>query len=150
MQQSVKISNKRAYFDYQVKDTYVAGIALLGTEVKALRDGKGSLNEAYCFMHNDEIFLRNANISVFKAGSYNNHEPLRERKLLLEKKEIQKIKKAIENKGFTLIPLELFLNEKGLFKIKIGIAIGKKSFDKREDLKLKDHKREISRAMKVR
>ena len=150
MQDSIKISNKRAFFDYAIKDTFLAGIVLKGTEVKSLRAGKASLNESYCMLHNDEIFLKNANISIFKEGSYNNHEPVRIRKLLLEKREILKIKKAVENKGFTLVPIEIFLNEKGLFKIKIGIGTGKKKHDKREDLKLKDHKREISRVMKIR
>lgn len=148
MNQSVKISNKRAYFDYAIKDTFVAGIVLKGTEVKSLRQGKASINESYCFLQNDEVFLKNANISIFKEGSYNNHEPLRVRKLLLEKREILKIKKAIETKGFTLVPIEIYLDDKGLFKIKIGTGTGKKKHDKREDLKLKDHKREISRAMK--
>lgn len=147
-QQSVKISNKRAYFDYAIKDTYIAGIALKGTEVKSLRSGKGSIGEAYCLITNGEVFLRNANINEFDAGSYNNHVPVRDRKLLLQKQEIEKLEKAVKTKGFTVVPLELFLNEKGLFKIKIGTGTGKKQYDKREDLKLKSHKREMDRARK--
>jgi SsrA-binding protein len=148
VQQTVRISNKKAFFNYAIKDTYIAGIELRGTEVKSLRTGKGSIGEAYCFINNGEIFLKNANISIFDPASYNNHEPLRDRKLLLEKKEIEKLEKATKVKGFTIVPLELFLNEKGLFKLKIGTGTGKKQFDKREDLKLKDHKRELDRARK--
>ena len=147
-QQTVKISNKKAYFNYAIKDTYIAGIELRGTEVKSLRSGKGSIGEAFCFIHNGEVYLKNANINEFDAGSYNNHVPVRDRKLLLQKKEIEKLEKAASTKGFTIVPLELFLNEKGLFKIKIGTGVGKKQFDKREDLKLKDHKREMDRARK--
>lgn len=148
MQQTVKISNKKAFFNYAIKDTYLAGIVLSGTEVKSLRAGKGSIAEAYCVIHNSEVYLRNANINEFAAGSYNNHIPVRDRKLLLNKKEIEKLEKATKTKGFTLVPIELFLNDKGLFKIKIGTAVGKKQYDKRETLKLKDDKREMDRLKK--
>lgn len=148
MQQAVKISNKKAFFNYSIKDTYLAGIVLSGTEVKSLRAGKGSIAEAYCVLYSGEVFLRNANINEFAAGSYNNHVPVRDRKLLLNKREIEKIEKATKTKGFTLVPIELFLNEKGLFKIKIGTALGKKQYDKREDLKLKDDKRQMDRLKK--
>jgi SsrA-binding protein len=148
VQKDVKISNKKAYFNYAVKDTYLAGLVLSGTEVKSLRAGKGSIAESYCVLHNGEVYLRNANINEFAAGSYNNHTPVRDRKLLLNKKEIEKIEKATKTKGYTLVALELFLNEKGLFKIKIATAIGKKQYDKREDLKLKDDKREMDRMRK--
>lgn len=148
MQQKVKISNKKAYFNYAIKDTYMAGLVLSGTEVKSLRAGKGSIGESYCVIHEGEIFLRGANINEFSAGSYNNHIPVRDRKLLLQKREIEKIQKAISTKGYTLVPIELFLNDKGLFKITIGTAIGKKQFDKRQDLKSKDAKREIDRVSK--
>lgn len=148
MQQTVKISNRKAFFNYAIKDTYLAGIVLSGTEVKSLRAGKGSIAEAYCILHNGEVYLRNANINEFAPGSYNNHAPVRDRKLLLNKREIEKLEKATKTKGFTLVPIELFLNEKGLFKIKIGTATGKKQYDKREDLKLKDDKREMDRMKK--
>jgi SsrA-binding protein len=148
VQKDIKISNKKAHFNYAIKDTWLAGLVLTGTEVKSLRAGKASIAEAYCVLHNGEVFLRNANINEFAAGSYNNHVPVRDRKLLLEKREIEKIEKAIKTKGMSLIPIELFLNEKGLFKIKIGTGTGKKQFDKREDLKLKDDKREMDRMRK--
>jgi SsrA-binding protein len=148
VQKEVKISNKKAFFNYAIKDTFLAGLVLSGTEVKSLRAGKGSIAEAYCVLHNNEVYLRNANINEFAAGSYNNHVPVRDRKLLLNSREIDKIEKATKTKGFTLVPLELFLNEKGLFKIKIATAIGKKQYDKREDLKTKDAKREIDRMKK--
>ena len=148
MQQSVKISNKKAYFNYEIKDTFLAGIVLTGTEVKSLKGGKGSIAEAYCILHQGEVYLRNANINEFAAGSYNNHIPVRDRKLLLNKREIEKLEKATKTKGFALVPIELFLNEKGLFKIKIGTGTGKKQYDKRETLKLKDDKREMDRMKK--
>ena len=148
MQQSVKISNKKAYFNYEIKDTFLAGIVLTGTEVKSLKGGKGSIAEAYCILHHGEVYLRNANINEFAAGSYNNHIPVRDRKLLLNKREIEKLEKATKTKGFALVPIELFLNEKGLFKIKIGTGTGKKQYDKRETLKLKDDKREMDRMKK--
>lgn len=149
MQQTVKISNKKAFFNYTIKDTYISGIQLTGTEVKSLRGGKGSIAEAYCVVHKNEVYLRGANINEFAAGSYNNHAPVRDRKLLLNRKEIEKILKAIESKGCTLVPIELFLNEKGLFKLKIGTAVGKKQYDKRQDLKLKDDKRAMDRVKKI-
>jgi SsrA-binding protein len=148
LQQTVKISNKKAFFNYAIKDTYLAGIVLSGTEVKSLRVGKGSIAEAYCVIYQGEVYLRNANINEFAAGSYNNHIPVRDRKLLLNKKEIEKLEKATQTKGFTLVPIELFLNDKGLFKIKIGTAVGKKQYDKRQDLKLKDDKREMDKMKK--
>ena len=146
----VKIGNKKANFSYHIKDVYTAGIQLTGTEVKSLRNNEASINEAYCVLQNGEVLLRNAHINIFTDGGYNNHIPKRDRKLLLNKKEIEKIEKGIKTKGYTLVPLEIFSNEKGLMKIKIGTALGKKSFDKREDLKLKDHKREMDRARKSR
>ena len=147
-QQKISIKNKKAYFDYEIKDKYVAGIQLLGTEVKSIREGKASIKEAYCYVNNNEIFVKNMSISEYSNGGFVNHEPYRERKLLLNKKEISKISKALKDKGNSLIPLLLFLSEKGLLKLEIGLGKGKKLYDKRESLKQKDTKKVIDRLLK--
>lgn len=147
-QQKISIKNKKAYFDYEISDKYIAGIQLLGTEVKSIREGKASIKEAYCYVNNNEIFVKNMSISEYSNGGFVNHEPYRERKLLLNKKEISKISKALKDKGNSLIPLLLFLSEKGLIKIEIGLGKGKKLFDKRESLKQKDTKKVIDRLLK--
>jgi SsrA-binding protein len=144
----INIRNKKASFEYAFIDKYVAGIQLSGTEIKSIRDSKASINEAYCFVKDSEIFIKNMHIAIYEAGSYNNHDPKRDRKLLLNKTEIKKIEKKLKDKGLTLIPLVLFLNEKGLAKIEIAIAKGKKLYDKRESLKEQDSKRMIGRLMK--
>lgn len=144
----INIRNKKASFEYAFIDKYVAGIQLNGTEIKSIRDSKASINEAYCFVKDSEIFIKNMHIAIYEAGSYNNHDPKRDRKLLLNKTEIKKIEKKMKDKGLTLIPLVLFLNEKGLAKIEIAIAKGKKLYDKRESLKEQDSKRMIGRLMK--
>ncbi|MGB1040443.1 MAG: SsrA-binding protein SmpB [Flavobacteriales bacterium] len=147
-QQKISIKNKKAYFDFEIKDKYVAGIQLLGTEVKSIREGKASIKEAYCYVNNNEIFVKNMSISEYSNGGFVNHEPYRERKLLLNKKEISKISKALKDKGNSLIPLLLFLSEKGLLKLEIGLGKGKKLYDKRESLKQKDTKKVIDRLLK--
>jgi len=146
----VSIRNKKASFEYHLNDVYVAGIMLTGTEIKSIRASKASINEAYCFLHNGELWVKGMHIAEYEPGSYNNHAPLRERKLLLNAREIEKIEKELKVKGTTLIPLEIFLNEKGIAKLKIALATGKKLFDKRDDLKLKDAKREMDRVKKAR
>ena len=147
-QNKISIKNKKAYFDYEITDKYVAGIQLLGTEVKSIREGKASIKEAYCYVNNNEIFVKSMSISEYSNGGFVNHEPYRERKLLLNKKEISKISKALKDKGITLIPLLLFLSEKGLIKLEIGLGKGKKLYDKRESLKQKDTKKVIDRLLK--
>ena len=147
-QNKISIKNKKAYFDYEILDKYVAGIKLLGTEIKSIRESKASIKEAYCFVNNHEVFVKNMHIAEYSNGGYVNHEPYRERKLLLNKREITKIEKKLKDNGITLVPLLLFLNEKGLAKLEIGIAKGKKNYDKRETLKQKDVKRDIDRMLK--
>ncbi|MEM6632145.1 MAG: SsrA-binding protein SmpB [Bacteroidota bacterium] len=142
------ITNRKARFEYQLLDTYTAGIVLKGTEVKSLRGGKASLQEAYCFIKDEEAFIKNMDIAEYDKGSYNNHEPKRDRKLLLKKKEIRKIRKSLEEKGLTLVPLKLYFNDRNLVKLDLALAKGKKLHDKREDIKKKDTQRELSRAMK--
>ena len=145
---NINIKNKRAFFDYEIIDTYVAGIVLTGTEIKSIRLGKASLVDCYCYFHQGELYVRGMNVAEYHWGTYNNHQPKRDRKLLLNKKELNKIERALQDKGLTVVGLKLFLNEKGLAKLPIGIAKGRKNYDKREYIKEKDAKRELDRAMK--
>jgi SsrA-binding protein len=148
-QQNVNISNRRAYFDFEILDKLTAGIMLTGTEIKSIREGKANINEAFCIVtKDDELFIRNMHITEYSRGSYYNHEPLRPRKLLLNKKEIVRWGSKIKEKGLTLVPLKVFLSDRGFVKIEIGLAKGKKTHDKRDSIKAKDSKREIERVMK--
>jgi SsrA-binding protein len=144
----LNIRNKRARFEYHLMDTFVAGIQLAGTEIKSIRNGKASILEAYCVAHNGEIFIRNMHVSEYENASFYTHKPKGDRKLLLTKKEIAKIEKFLSVKGNTLIPLKLFLSDKGWVKVEIALAQGKKLHDKRQDLKEKDDRRDMDRAMK--
>ncbi|MBX7095038.1 MAG: SsrA-binding protein SmpB [Flavobacteriales bacterium] len=146
---NISIRNKKASFEYHLNDVYVCGMVLTGTEIKSIRESKASINEGYCFIHNGELFIKGMHIAEYEPGSYNNHVPNRDRKLLLNRNELAKIIRELKVKGTTLIPLELFINEKGLAKLKIALATGKKLYDKRDDLKLKDAKREMDRAKKI-
>ena len=140
------IKNKKAYYEYTILEKYTAGIKLLGSEVKSIRSGKVSIGESYCFISNDEIFIKGMHISEHKeAGRHYNHDPLRDKKLLLNKKEIIKLKEKTAQKGLTLIPLEVILTDTGFLKLEIGLAKGKNLYDKRQTLKEKDLKREIER-----
>lgn len=139
------IVNKRASFEYHLTQRYEAGMVLTGTEIKSIRNGQVNLTDAFCFLKDDDLFVRNMHISIWKQGSYYNHEPLRVRKLLLKKAELKKIRaKAIE-KGFTIVPIRLFLAESGYAKLEIAVAQGKKSFDKRDDIKKRDVARSLQR-----
>jgi len=146
--QTLKIRNKKAFFNFEILDKYTAGIQLFGTEVKSIRHSKVSFTDAYCLFINNELWLRGIHISEYKFGSYNNHVPKRDRKLLLNKKELEKIRKKTVEKSLTIVPLNIFFSKTGFVKIEIGIARGKKQYDKRESLKQKDSKRELDRAMK--
>lgn len=145
---NITIKNKRATFDYEIIETWTAGIVLTGTEIKSLRLGKASLVDSYCFIDRGEMFIRGLNISEYYWGSYNNHQPKRDRKLLLQKRELAKIERALQDKGLTVAALRLFINERGLAKVVIGLARGRKNYDKREYIKEKDAKREMDRALK--
>lgn len=140
--------NRKARYEYHIIDTYEAGLALVGTEVKALRTNKANLTDAYAQLKNGEVWLVNAHINVYDHGNINNHEPLRQRKLLLHKSEIRKLKKAIDEKGNTLIPLQMYFKD-GKAKIEIAVAKGKKIYDKRKDIADKDMKREMQRKIKI-
>jgi len=142
---SINIKNGKAYFEYEFIDKYVAGIVLLGTEIKSIKEGKASLQEAYCFLHNNEMFIRGMHIAVYDQGTIYNHVPLRERKLLLNKNEIEKLQKKTQEKGLAIIPIRMFVNERGYAKLEIAMARGKKIHDKRNSIKDKDIKRELER-----
>ena len=145
----VLIKNKRASFDYEFIETFTAGIVLTGTEIKSVRLGKASLVDTYCIVERSEVWVKNMYIAEYFYGTYNNHAARRERKLLLNKKEIRSIESAAKNSGFTVVPTKLFINDKGLVKIVIAIAKGKKEYDKRQSLKEQDDKREMKRAFKI-
>jgi SsrA-binding protein len=145
---NLNIKNKRANFDYELVDQYVAGIVLTGTEIKSIRLGKVSLVDTFCFFANGELWVKNMHVAEYFFGSYNNHLPRRDRKLLLSKKELSKLIKATKETGYTIIPSKLFINEKGLAKLVIFTAKGKKEYDKRDSLREKDDRREMDRAFK--
>ena len=142
------IKNKRASFEYSFLEHFTAGIVLTGTEIKSIRNSQASINEAYCTLINKELFIRNMHIAEFKEGSYNNHITKRDRKLLLNKRELLKIAAMMKDKGLTIIPVRLFITDKGLAKIDIAVAKGKKMYDKREDIKKRDTQRELDRIIR--
>jgi SsrA-binding protein len=140
--------NKRAYFDYEISDKYEAGIMLQGTEVKSIRAGKVSLVGSFCYFNSDgELFIKDMDIAIYEEGSYNNHEPKRERKLLMHKKELVKLKAKFDERGFSVIPLRLYPNERNIFKVEIGLAKGRKKQDKRDYIKDRETKREMKDAL---
>lgn len=149
MKKDVLIKNKRATFDYELVDKFTAGIVLVGTEIKSIRLGKASLVDTFCFFAgSNELWVKNMNISEYSFGSYNNHLPRRDRKLLLNRKELIKLQREVKDNGMTIVPTKLFINDKGLCKVEIALARGKKEYDKRESIKEKDAKRDIDRYMK--
>ena len=148
MSQDIYIKNKKAYFEYAILDKYTAGVKLLGTEIKSIREGKANLNDAFCTFIDNQLYVRNLHISEYSHGSFYNHEAKRDRVLLLHKKELKKLQTRGEEKGLTIVPLAMFINERGFAKLEIGLAQGKKSFDKRETIKERDTKIEMDRAMK--
>jgi SsrA-binding protein len=147
-QPPINIKNKRATFDYELTDTYTAGIILTGTEIKSFRMGKASLLDTFCYFSKGELWVKNMHVAEYFYGSYNNHTARRDRKLLLNKKELRKLERSIKETGFTIVPVHIFLNEKGLVKVVIALAKGKKLYDKRQSLKEKDDRREMDRMLK--
>ncbi len=145
---NVQIKNKRATFDYEISDTYTAGIVLTGTEIKSIRASKASLADTYCIVDHGEVWVKNMHIAEYDFGSYNNHVTRRDRKLLLNRKEIARLQKACEDPGYTVVPLRMFINERGLAKLVIGVARGKKQYDKRQSIRERDDKRMLDRLMK--
>lgn len=145
---NVNIKNRKARFNYEILDTYEAGIKLLGTEIKSIREGKASLQEAYCyFPEENRLIIKNMHVAEYSHGNINNHEPLRERLLLLHKRELAKLKSEVEKGNRSIVPLNLYINDRGLAKLKIALAQGKKNYDKRDSLKERDVKRDIDRAL---
>jgi len=144
----VNIKNKRASFEYEFLETFTAGIQLTGTEIKSIRTGKASIIEGYCFLKDGELFIKNMYIAEYDKGTYNNHDPKRDRKLLLNRSELDKLSKKKKDVGLTIIPLKVFISKNGFAKMDIALAKGKKLHDKREDLKGKDAQRDMDRAMK--
>ena len=142
----INIKNKRASFDYELIERFTAGIVLYGTEIKSIREGKASLVDTFCSLSNGELLVRNMHIAIYRLGTFYNHEALRERKLLLTKRELHKLERATKESGLTIIPTRLFINEKGIAKIEIALARGKKTYDKRDALREKDDRRETDRA----
>ena len=145
---NINIKNKRASFDYEFIDTYTAGIVLTGTEIKSIRLGKASLVDTYCYFIKGELWVKNMHVAEYFYGSYNNHSARRDRKLLLQRGELRKLRQAVKNPGFTIVPMRLFINEKGLAKLVIALASGKHEYDKRESIKERDDKREMDRIRK--
>ncbi len=139
------MNNRQAYYNYFIEDKYVGGVVLLGTEVKSIREGKVSFNDAFCLFEDNELWVRGLYIAEYSHGTVNNHIAVHDRKLLLQKRELKKLQSKLKDKGLTIVPLKVFLNEKNLVKIEIGLAKGKKNYDKRETIKARDMSKEIKR-----
>ena len=147
-QKKINIQNKKAGFEFEIIDRYEAGIDLRGSEIKAIRNGGGSISEAFCLMRDGELFIKNMNIPEYSHGGYANHVPVTMRKLLLRKRELERIDAKIREKGLSVLPLRLFMSDRGFAKLEVGVGRGKKKFDKRDSLKEKDTKREVDRMLK--
>jgi SsrA-binding protein len=141
----LELTNRKAHHEYFFEATYIAGMVLSGTEIKSLRAGKASFNDSYCYFHNGELFVKSLHISEYAFGTYTNHQPMQERKLLLNKRELKKLEGKIKEKGYSIIPLKLFLAESGYFKMEIGLGKGKKAYDKRNTIKERETDRDIKR-----
>ena len=150
MSNIINIKNRKASFEYQFIDTFVAGISLVGTEIKSIRNNKANISDAYCVFIDDELFVKNLHIAEYPNGGHINHEPKRARKLLLNRQELNKMLGKVKGKGNSIIPIRLFINEKGKAKLEIALAKGKKIYDKRESIKEKDQKRDIAREQSSR
>lgn len=149
LKSNIRILNKKAKFEYIILDRYTAGIQLFGTEIKSIREGKASLIDSYCAVEHGEMYVKQMHIAEYRFGSYANHEAKRDRKLLLQRREIRKLEKATKDTGKTIIPLELFINDKGLAKLEIALCQGKHTYDKRQSLREADDKREVAQALKA-
>lgn len=141
----MNISNRKAYYEYNIEAKYIAGLVLSGTEIKSLRAGKASFNDSYCIFNKGELFVKSLHISEYNFGTIYNHEPMQERKLLLHKKELRKLENKIKEKGYTIVPLKIFITGKGFAKMEIGLGKGKKIYDKRETIKARESDREVKR-----
>lgn len=145
---TVNVKNRQATFEYELHDKYVAGIVLSGTEIKSIRENKVTLQDGYCYFRNNELFAKGINISPYEQGTHYNHEPQRERKLLLKKSELSKLERKSDEKGYTIVPVRLFINDRGYAKLEIALAKGKKMHDKRQTIKDREAKRDLNRMLK--
>lgn len=141
----MELSNRKAYYEYQVEGKYIAGMVLSGTEIKSIRAGKVSFNDSYCIFDKGELYVKSLHIAEYSFGTIHNHQPTQERKLLMQKKELRKLENKIKEKGYTIIPLKIFISEKGFAKMEIGLGKGKKIFDKRETIKARETDRDVKR-----
>ncbi|KPK83976.1 MAG: SsrA-binding protein [Bacteroides sp. SM23_62_1] len=146
----INIKNKKAYFDFEILEKFIAGMELTGTEIKSIRNGKASLADSYCYFKNNELWVKGMRISEYTYGNYLNHDPYRERKLLLNRNELNRLEKKVKEKGLTISTLRLFINDKNLAKLEIALVKGKKEYDKRETIKQKDLQREMDRLGRIR
>lgn len=145
---SINIKNRKAKFEYEILDTFIAGIKLAGTEIKSIREGKASIAESFCEFHNRELFVINMTVQEYSHATYFNHNPKTERKLLMNRRELRKLEKEVKNSGLTIVPLRVFINDRGLAKMQIALAKGKKLYDKRETIKDRESKRRLDRIKK--
>ena len=141
----MELSNRKAYYEYQIEAKYIAGMVLSGTEIKSIRAGKVSFNDSYCIFDKGELYVKSLHIAEYSFGTIHNHQPMQERKLLMQKKELKKLENKIKEKGYTIIPLKIFISEKGFAKMEIGLGKGKKIFDKRETIKARETDRDVKR-----
>ena len=141
----MELSNRKAYYEYHIETKYIAGMVLSGTEIKSIREGKVSFNDSYCIFDKGELYVKSLHIAEYSFGTIHNHQPMQERKLLLQKKELRKLENKIKEKGYTIIPLKIFISEKGFAKMEIGLGKGKKIFDKRETIKARETNRDVKR-----
>jgi SsrA-binding protein len=141
----MELSNRKAYYEYQIEAKYIAGMVLSGTEIKSIRAGKVSFNDSYCIFDKGELYVKSLHIAEYTFGTIHNHQPMQERKLLMQKKELKKLENKIKEKGYTIIPLKIFISEKGFAKMEIGLGKGKKIFDKRETIKARETDRDVKR-----
>jgi len=148
MDNRINIRNKKASFNFEFVEKFVAGLVLGGTEIKSIRLGKANLTDAYCYFHGDELWVSGMHVAEYSFGSYNNHDPRQDRKLLLNRRELNKLWKKSQLKGFTIVATRLFINERGLAKLEIALAKGKREYDKRQDIRRRDTEREIDRLKK--
>jgi len=144
----IEIRNKKASYLFEFLEKFIAGIQLTGTEIKSVRQGKANLTDAYCFFRDHELYVKNMHIAEYEYGTYTNHDPVRERKLLLKRSELKRLEKKVNERGLTIVVIRLFINERGLAKLEIALARGKKEYDRREDIKQRDAKRDIDRMKK--
>ncbi|RPE08405.1 SsrA-binding protein [Chitinophaga lutea] len=144
-----ELKNRSAYYEFAIEDKYIAGMVLTGTEIKSIRGGKVSFNDSFCYFSKGELYVKSLHISEYSHGTYANHDPLRERKLLLQKKELRKMEKKLQERGYTIVPLRIFINEKGLAKMEVGLGKGKKLHDKRDSIKQREADRELRRNFKL-